>query len=240
MLRSYALSPETLRRFLLRSFWRFQLITTLSFLGFGIYLAFFASPVDWRAAGPIVVIIALAYFFIIFFNIRQQLRLLYATRYELNGSSLTFRQALQKPMHIMRADILSVEECQEGLRVSTADPRANLLIPHGLVRNGDADFDETLEAWVGIKRSLSQRRAQTWLLLLAVLASLLVVLFANTLWFIIPLGILTVAFSLYAERRMRLAPGATPGIARTYSLAFSFVIFVIVMKSCVIALALAR
>lgn len=240
MLRSYALSPETLRRFLLRSFWRFQLITTLSFLGFGVYLAFFAKPIDWRAAGPIVGIIALAYFFIIFLNIRQQLRLLYATRYELNGSSLTYRQASQRPLHIMRADITSVEACQEGLRVNTMDPHSNLLVPRGLARNGDADFNETLEAWVGIKQPPLQRQSQAWLVLVVSLASLLVVLFANTLWFIIPLGILTVAFSLYAERRMRLAPDATPGSARTYSLAFSFVIFVILIKFCVIAMALVR
>ena len=47
LLHTFALSPVTLNKFLRRSFWRFQLISTLSFLVFGVYLALNPQPVNW-------------------------------------------------------------------------------------------------------------------------------------------------------------------------------------------------
>src|SRR5574338_1164844 len=125
MLRIYALAPETLRRMMRRTFWRFQALVTASFLVFGLYLAFLAGPVRWQVAGPILILIALAYFFVIFFYYRVQLRVLYSARYEIDGSSISYRQAGQNVLRIMRTDIASVRVRKDGLWIETNDNSAS-------------------------------------------------------------------------------------------------------------------
>jgi hypothetical protein len=240
MFRAYALAPETVQRFMRRLYWRFQAMVTLTFAIFGIYLAFLGGPVNWRAAGPIVAVIALAYFFIIFFNYRSQLRLLYSLRYEIDGSSITYRQVGQDPRRISRADITRVEERKDGLLVEMVDEGGALRIPYGLARGGDVDFRTTLGAWLGVVPVTARKRpSMRRLFLLGGGSALLVLLFANSLLVILPLLILVFLFGLYTERRVSLHPDAGPGAARMYNMAFSFVIFVILMKSCLLALTMA-
>jgi hypothetical protein len=159
MLRSYALAPETIRRYIRRMFWRFQIITALSFLAFGLYLAFLARPVDWRAAAPLVGLIALVYFAIIFYYIRQQLRLLYSERFELDDGNITYRQGKKPPLHISRDDIVRVHERKDGIDIETSDPHTRLFIPYGLARDGDSDFRTTLQTWATSQTDLRQRQA---------------------------------------------------------------------------------
>ncbi|RPJ47367.1 MAG: hypothetical protein EHM21_08205 [Chloroflexi bacterium] len=151
MVRSYALAPETVRRILRRTFWRFQLIAALSFIGFGLYLGFLARPVNWDLAAPMITLITIAYFAIIFYQFRRQLRLLYNERYELDDSSITYRQGKQRPLHIPRSDITGVLERGDGLTIQTARSRKALFIPNGLAREGDTDFRATLGTWVTIQ-----------------------------------------------------------------------------------------
>lgn len=239
MLRTYALSPDTLRRFLWRTLLRFQVIVTLSFLVFGLYLALFAKPVDWSFASLIMFVIGLAYFFIIFFNYRQQARMLFSVRYDIDGNSIIYRQRGQDVLRIMRADITYVLERGDGLWIETRDPRVRLLIPYGLARDGDADMLNTLQAWTEVERRADHRNPLPWLLIIGLLGALLILLFANTLYLILPLGALLVAFALFTERRVGRNYPTFPGIVRMYSMAFSFLIFIILMKSCFIGLALA-
>ncbi len=239
MLRVYALAPETLRRIMRRTFWRFQALVTFSFLMFGLYLAFLGGPIRWEAAGPILVVIALAYFFAIFFFYRTQLRALYSARYEIDGSSIAYRQAGQDPLRIMRADIASVHVRKDGLWVETTDQSASLLIPRGLARDGDEDFRETLGAWVGVVPIEARPRAPLGpQFAIAIGGSLLVLLFANSLVIILPLLVAAVVMGFGLEQRLALEGERGAGHARMYSLAFNFLIFVILMKSCLIASAL--
>ncbi len=238
MLRTYALAPDTIRRFLKRTFWRFQLIALLSFLGFSGYLALMSGPIQWDVAGPIVVIIALAYFFIIFFNIRQQLRSLYAIRYEIDDSSVIYRQQKQMPIQISRANILQVHERTDGIWIETTTPNTDLFVPFGLAREGDTDFYNTLQAWVKIQPLSRKRRFSAWLWLFGLGGSLLVILFANNLWVIIPLGLFFLAFGAYAEQRLKRASNVPFTTIRMYNMAFSFLIVVITMKACLLGILL--
>jgi len=238
MVRVFALAPETLRRMLRRTLLRFQALVTVSFLAFGLYLASTPGPVRWQIAGPIVAVIALAYFLVIFFNFRQQLRLLYSVRYEVDNSSIVYRQAHQEPLRIMRADISGVIERGDGLWVETVDG-AGLLVPYGLSGSGDEEMRGALEGWIGIRQLNRQRHIPVGrLLLIGLGGSLLVLIFANRLEVIVPLGVLALLYGLYTERRVNLQQDSTPGHVRMYNMAFSFLIFVIVMKSCLITLSL--
>ncbi len=238
MLRTYVLAPETVRRFLRRTYWRFQAICGLSFLGFALYMMILSRPVDLQVAGPIVVIIALAYFFIIFFNYRQQLRTLYSARYEIDDSSITYRQVHQQPLHISRANIIQVQEREDGILIETTEPGHGLFIPFGLAREGDSDFQSTLQAWTKYLPTPKKRSVKTWLWVFGLIGSALVLLFANNLWLVLALGIFMLAFGLYAERRLRRFRNIPLGTVRMYSMAFSILMLVILMKACLLGLAL--
>lgn len=236
MLRSYALAPETIRRFLSRTFWRFQLIAFLSFVGFGGYLALMAGPIQWNFAGPILGLIALAYFLIIFFNLRQQLRALYSARYEIDDSSVMYRQQKQLPLHISRANIVQASERADGIWIETTSPTSNLFVPYGLARDGDLDFYNTLSAWVKVERMARARRAGVWLWSVGLASSLLVLLFANNLWLILLLGLFILAFGIYTEQRLRKASSVTFATVRMYNMAITFLVIVISMKTCLIGI----
>lgn len=238
MLRSYVLAPDTVRRFLRRVYWRFELIAVLSISTIALYMAFLAGPVRWDVAGPMVGIIALAYFFVIFFYYRQQLRQLYSARYEIDDSSITYRQFRQQPLHINRASIIAVTERPDGIWIETTDPRTNLFIPHGLVREGDKDFYRTLAAWVTIKPVAQRRSLEAWLILFALVVSLLVMILANSLWIVMPLGVFMIAFGSYTEHRLTRTHSVPISTVRLYSLAFSFIVIVMLTKGCLIGITL--
>jgi hypothetical protein len=235
MLRTYALAPETLRRMLRRTLWRFQWIATLSFFVFGLYLSSFGQPVQWQVALPIFLIIAVAYFLAIFFNYRQQLRLLYSVRVELDSSSITYREIYQEPLRIMRFEINAVKERKNGLLVETSDPRISMMVPFGLSHEGDKDVYATLRQWAEIIPMITRRRRiENWLYLFGFITTLFILLFANTLWVILPLGLFLFLYGVYAERRLGRKYDAAPGVLRMYNMAFSFLLFVVLMKSCLI------
>lgn len=239
MLRVYALAPETLRGLMRGTFWRFQALVTASFLAFGLYLAFLSGPVRWQAAGPIVALIALAYFFVIFFFYRTQLRALYGARYEIDGSSIAYRQLGHDVLRIMRADITGVRARKDGLWIETSDPTVSLLVPYGLARDGDADFRDTLGAWTGIAPLEARPRGMLGAqAALAVGAALLVVLFANSLTVILPLLAVVLVLGFRLEPRLSPMGERAVGQARMYTLAVNFLIFVILMKACLIGASL--
>jgi hypothetical protein len=243
MLRTYSLAPDTVRRVLRRTFWRFQGFSALSFLGFGLYLAILAQPVDWQMAGPMVGIIALVYFLIIFYNFRQQLRFLYSVRYEIDDSSITYRQLKQPPLHISRAIITRAQERKDGISIETSDSRIKLFVPCGLAREGDADFYTTLHAWVTVQpEALSPSGAEIWVWIAALASSFLILVLANSLWISLALTLFFIIFGLYVDRRLKRSPNLLPSTIRTYNMAIGFLVFVILMKSCLLgysALALA-
>jgi hypothetical protein len=234
MLHTFSLSPETLRKYLLRTIWRFQLVVTLSFLLFGLYLAWLAGPLHMQAAVAITIIIALAYFFIIFFNYRQQIRLLYSVRVELDGSGIIYRQHNQEPLRISRADIIDVAEHPDGLLIQTTDSRIFMLIPFGLARDGDEVVRRMLQKWgQAVPPSQPKRRSGRWQRFLGYFFALLIILFANNLMILIPFGVLLFVFVVHSERRLRQDYTALPGSNRMSGMAFSFLFFVLAMKSCI-------
>lgn len=239
MLRTYALSPAALRRILMRTFWRFQIIVTLSFLAFGLFLASGGQPINWLAAGPVVFVIALAYFFIIFFNYRQQMRLLYSVRVELDSSSIIYRQAGMPPHRVMRGAILGVHEMKEGLLIETDDARLDLFVPFGLSRDGDSDVRRALAAWSQfepLRRTYPS--GSLWLVGGGVIAALAILLFANRLWLVAVLGVILFGYGTYLENRLQRSINVAPGMVRMVTMAFTFLIFVVVMKSCFLTVTL--
>ena len=235
MLRSYALSPNTLRKILRNSFLRFLGNVTISFLVFGLYLALFNHPVKWSFAGPVVGVIAAAYLLIMFFNYRQQLRILFSARYELDGSSVIYRQLQKEQLRIMRADVTAVQERKNGLWIQTVDSRVSMLVPYGLARDGDADMRRTLDLWVGVSpRDREKRDPVIRPVVIGGVGGLLVLLFANNFWILLGIVVLIILYSIWIERRYGQAYDRYPGAMRSYNMAFSFLIFVILMKSCLI------
>jgi hypothetical protein len=256
MLRSYALAPETIRRLLRRSFWRFQVIAAISFVGFGLYLALRPGPVDWNSAGPMVALIAVVYFAIIFYQFRLQLRTLYNERYELDDSSITYRQGKQRPMHISRADIARALERSDGISIEISGSHASLLIPRGLAREGDADFRATLGTWVtvqpvaGIDQPPWHRRFEVWAWGAVVVVALLVMFLFENLWLVAGLGVLVIAFAFVTDRqpgwsrrsaltqRLTDLVSENPNRIRVMNMAVGFLVFVILVKFCLISFTL--
>lgn len=239
LLRVYALAPETLRRLLRQMILRLLGYTTLSFFLFGVYLALFGGPVRWELALPVTVIIGLAYFLILFSAYRQQLRWLYSVRYEIGASSITLRQRNHAPLTVMRANISGVEGRADGLHIHVLGVEPGMFIPYGLAKDGDEAVRATLGMWTGDRpRPFPGRKGRAQAVWLGLGGSLLVLLFANQLELIIPLGVVALGFGIYTERRMNAKPENDPGKVRTYSAAFTFLIFIIAMKACLISLSM--
>jgi hypothetical protein len=234
MLRTYALAPNTIRRLLGRTFWRFQMIALASILGFSGYLALQEGPIQWGVAGPILGLIAMTYFFIMFFNMRQQLRTLYSARFEIDDSSVVYRQLKQLPQHISRANIVQVSERPDGIWIENTNPKSNLFIPYGLARDGDSDIFSTLQLWVKVEPLERRRRIGGWLVVFGAVGALLVLLFANNLWLILSLGLFILAFGTYAEYRLRKNNSVPFTTIRMYNMAFSFLVIIIFLKACLI------
>jgi hypothetical protein len=239
MLRTYALSPSALRRYLMRTCWRFQGIVTLSFLTFGLFMASAGQPINWLVAGPVVLVIALAYFLIIFLNYRQQMRLLYSVRVELDGSSIIYRQAGNPPHRVMRGAILGVRETRNGLLIETDDPRLDLFVPFGLSRDGDSEVRRALAAWSQFEPMRKNHIPGAWWMVIGgVIAALAILLFANSLWMVALLGVALFAYGTYLENRLQRSIRVVPGMVRMVTMAFTFLIFVVVMKSCFLTVTL--
>jgi len=238
LLRVYALSPETLNRLLNRMLRQFFLVVTISFLIFGGYLASFGQDVNWPAALLITLFVSLAYFLLIFFQYRRQLRYLYSVRYEVDSSSITFKQAAHPAQRLNRADILSVEDRPDAFWIAAVDPRLNLRIPHGLARDGDEDLRRTFSSWVGVKKVEKEPRGPKVVLLSTGLAAAFAILvFVNTLQLILPLGLLIFVAGNYLEYRLKNhEKNHEPEMLRTYTMTFSFILFIIIMKSCMISI----
>lgn len=235
-MRTFALSPDTIRRQLRRVFWRFQIMVTLSFLAFGGYLAL-NQPVNWAIAAPILAVIALVYFLIIFIHYRQQQRTLNSFRLDAAQSSLTLRQWGQPPLMIARGHIYAIQDRKDGLWIYTADPRIRMHIPRGLDGDGDQVIRALLASWKHVERVYNIRgnpdRITTWLMLIG---SVLILLFGNTLYVIVPVAVFLFAFGTYAERRILITHDLGINVSRLYSMAFGFLIFMIAMKTCVLAM----
>lgn len=239
-MRTYALSPETLRGLLRQTIWRFQGIVTLSFLLLGLYLALFARPVYLPTALPIILIVALVYFLVIFFQYRQQLRLLYSIRVELDGSGIIYREARQEQKRISRADITRVRELKDGFWIQSVDPDLSLFIPFGLARDGDEQVRKDITSWTIIEPPVRQgsmkQRTISWI---AWLAILLILLLANSLWVLIPAGVVLLVAGFMFAKRAQYLQEIEPGDHRTSTLVYSFLIFMVVMKSCLLGMTIA-
>lgn len=233
MLRTYFLSPETLRRMIRRAFWRFQFVVTATFLALCANFYLLGDPVNWNVAGPILIFLAFIYFLLIFINYQQQLRLLLSLRYEVDGNSISLRQIGHPTLSVFRADITAVNENDRGVQIYTANPRVHLLIPKGLSRNGDEDFHLTLIQWHPDR--FTQSTTNRWLsrsLWIGVPIGLLIILFVNSLWLFWVAMVLVTGYTLFIEQLLMRALDTQPGYYRMVNLAFSFLFLIVIIKSC--------
>jgi hypothetical protein len=204
---------------------------------FGLYLALFARPIRWPIVAPMLLVIGLAYFLIIFFHYRQQLRLLYSVRIELDGSGVIYRQLGEEPLRISRADIVRARERRDGLLIETVDRRMSILVPRGLARDGDEAVRRDISAWVRIEPAAPPERERLfWARAAAYTVAFLTLLFIDQFWLALALAAGLFAFSTYTEMRLTQVHYDSPGVVRLYSSALTFVIFIILMKSCFLGL----
>jgi len=218
-----------------RLFWRFQIVATVGFLLFGLYLALFARPIRWAIVIPILAVIGLAYFSIIFVHYRHQMRVLYSVRVELDGSGVIFNRYDQDPLRISRADIIRATERKDGLFIETIYPRLNMLIPNGLARDGDRAVREDVSAWVRIE-PVNRRGYQGlyWVRTGAYALAFIILLFVNQFWLSAGTGLLLFGYVVFAGSHFDRIYNITPGTARFYSSALVFVIFLVFMKFCLL------
>ena len=230
---TFPLAPETIRMMLLRSRLRAQLIVTITFLVFAVSVTSSGQPVNGWVVGGVIAVLFLADFATIFFSYRSQLRALYSVRIEINSRQVVFRQFNHEPVVINRADVEDLTETRDGLLITTPYARLKMLIPRGLAKNGDFEVRRILSEWAPIDRRQIAGRRTSWLMFwFSVLAGLFILMFANSLLIAVPLGVFLFFFGTYAERRLNSTYDVDPRIIRSYSIAFSFLIVVVMMKSC--------
>jgi hypothetical protein len=234
-MRSYALAPETIRGYLRRTLLRFHIVVVLCFLAFGVFLVSRPDTIQWTLVLTIVAVTAVAYFTVIFDFYRRQLRAMVSIRIEITNSSIVFRQKDREPIVIHRADVIEVQARKDGLLVLTSYKNIWLLIPYGLSGEGDADVLRELSTWIGLEILPALRNSLiSRVFWLCVLSGLLIVIFANSLVTAVIMGALLLLFGIYFEQWMK-SYEVELRVIRTYNMGFAFLVFVIVMKSCLLA-----
>ena len=107
-----------------------------------------------------------------------------------------------------------------------------MLVPTGLARDGDEVVRRAISAWAAIEPLDQTNRPKSWLTFLGLVGGLGILLFANSLWVILPLGMVLLLYSIYFERRLLQNDNILPGVTRMYTTTFSFLIILVVLKSC--------
>lgn len=235
MNRVYAISPRSLRKMLRRLVLRSHAVAAAGFVFFGLYLILFAPAVKPGLLFLILSIVALAYFLVIFFQYRHELRVLYSIRVEINPVGIIYREIKQLAVLITSQNYGGAEEQHRGLLVQLKVPPHELFIPHGLIGDGDFELRQILASW-GPFRKLERRRLKLLfrLRLVSFTGAVLILLWINQMWVVVSLGVFLFLFGTYTEMRLMHVHSAEPGVTRLYSASYAFLVFTVLMKSCLL------
>ena len=212
-------------------------MVTLSFVLLGVYLLLGAKPIRIEVLAPILLIVCLVYFYVIFYQYRRQLRVLYSVRVKIDGNGITYFELGQKPKRVTKNDFISVEERQHGFWVTSAAHQNGIFLPIGLVSDGDAEVRGLIETWGPLRRLERHKNSvRVKLQWITFTGAAMILLYANHLWIVIALGIFLFAFGTYTEMRLIRVHDVEPGITRLYSASYAFIVFLICVKSCFLGL----
>lgn len=227
-MKTYSLAQDTIRRQLRRAFVRFQI--AVFFILF--ILAGFLFT-DWVVGLPIFLIVMAAYVFITVTHFRRERRFLHSLRVDLTPDDLRLYLDYHPPAAVERRNVFAVQETHEGLYVSSYDTK-HLTVPFGLADDGDQQVRATLSDWTWIRPIPAYRHLSDVPLFIGLVVAMTVLVMVNTLYPALIVGGALVLYYLYVYFRVRWVFHLDPEVFRSYTMALTFMIFIIVMKTCIL------
>ena len=231
-MKSYPLAPETIRRELRRAFIRFQIAVIFILMILAGYL-FADPPLRWGVGLPIFLVVLAVYGWITVIHFRRERNFLQALRVDVTDRDLRLYTASRPPAEVNREDVFAVQEMKNGLYVSTYDYH-ELTVPFGLDQDGDAQVRDTLSAWTWIRPIPAYRYLSDLPLFIGLLVSMIVLVLVNSLTPALIVGGALVLYYLVVYLRVRWVYQVDPQVFRSYTMALFFMVFIILMKLCLL------
>lgn len=231
-MKTYSLAQTTIRRQLRRSFVRFQIAVVFILLILAGYL-FADSQIRWAVGLPIFLIVLAAYIWITITHFRREWRFLHSLRVDLTPNELRLYLDNRPPAAVERRSVFAVQETHQGLYVSAYDYR-HLTVPFGLSEDGDLQVRETLSSWTWIRPIPAYRHLSDAPLVIGLVVAMFVLVMVNTLYPALIVGGSLVVYYIYVYFRVRWVIQLDPQVFRSYTMALSFMIFIIIMKTCIL------
>lgn len=229
---SYRLSQATIRRKLRLAFIRFQLAVIFLLAVLAGYL--FSDPsLRWVAGLPIFLGVLALYGWIAVLHFRHERRRLHALHVDVTERDLRLFSGELLVHSARREDVYQIQEQHAGLRVSTYDYR-HLTVPFGLAEDGDEKVRDALSTWTHIRPIPAYRYLSDWPLAIGLLVALFVLVLVNSLETALFFGGALAVYYLLVYLRTRWVYDIDPAAHQSYTLAMSFMIFIVILKLCVL------
>jgi hypothetical protein len=166
-------------------------------------------------------------------HFRRERSYLTALRVDVTERDLRLFAGSRAALAVSREDVYLVQEQREGLYVATYDYH-HLTVPFGLEEDGDAQVRGVLSTWARIRPIPAYRYLSDWPLAIGLLVSLTVLLLVNALAPALVIGGGLVLYYLVVYLRTRWVYTVDPEVFQSYAMALSFLIFIVVMKLCLL------
>jgi hypothetical protein len=230
--KTYPLSPTTIRRQLWRAFFRFQVAMFFILMILASYL-FSDPPLRWVVGLPIFLVVLAVYAWITITHFRRELNFLRTLRVDLTERDLRLHTGFRPPAAVSRDDVYAVQELHEGLYVSTYDYK-HVTVPFGLDEDGDEQVRDTLSSWKWIRPIPAYRYLSDWPLFIGLMVSMIVLILVNSLVPALIVGGSLALYYLIVYLRVRWVYDLDPQVFHSYTMALMFMIFIILMKLCLL------
>lgn len=195
-MRQYHFTIETINRRLrwLVATWVVISVATLS--AAGILLSSRFQPGGAIQAWPLWAVILFLFMagmlaFGIYRAYQRQRGQLAAVQIEMGDETIASPDNVFPRIEVRRDEITLIQEVDNGLVVMADNPRRGFVVPNGI-----EDYQSvrtTLDTWSPIKPTTSKAWLRKWLLIGSIVAAFLVLIFAWSLWLLVPVAALMVA-----------------------------------------------
>lgn len=194
----------------------------------------FSDPaVRWLVGLPIFLAVLAAYIYITITHFRRERHFLENLRVDLTSKDLRLHLDGRSPLSVEGRDVFSVEETYEGLAIATYDYR-KLTIPSGLAGDGDDQVRDMLTGYTWIRPIPAYRYLPDLPLFVGLTVALVVLVMVNTLYSALFVGGGLLLYFTIVYLRVRWVFHIDPQVFRSYTLALSFMMFIIIMKTCIL------